>query len=273
MKTVLKTIAASAFAAALLGIATQAGAVLITVAEEGGWTGSDNGNDSFTGAPADNLPGVPGPASPPHFTTAGWFANSSPKSTLSLNFFSDTLDVPANGTPINYLIATLQQTNAVILPTEANPPLVGGFYKHTLDFAAVFAISSGGVDLFTDTPTGTVTHTETSNVLSINPGCVSQDASLNAAGSQCDDIYSFTLSLEDPVPFEIDGVTYTFDFNVVPRVGTVIGADGRIYTPEGFDNAIDIIVTIQAVPEPGTLGLLGLALVGLGFAVRRNRTA
>ena len=47
MKTsTLKMLLASAFATTL-GVATQASAVLITAAEEGGWTGSNNLNDSF----------------------------------------------------------------------------------------------------------------------------------------------------------------------------------------------------------------------------------
>jgi hypothetical protein len=264
MRTVVKAIAATAFAA-LLGIATQASAVLITVAEEGGWTVSDNDNDSFSGAPADNVAGVDGTTG--RFTNAGWFANSDPKSQLILEFFSSTQDVPTNGTPVQFLIARISQDNQIIFLADSDPPVVSP-YIHTLAFAGEFRIISSEGEEFADSPTGSVTHTET-----MNSGGCTEDGSLNAAGSTCDDIYSFILSLAPPADFMIGDVTYTFGFSLAPSEGTVIGEDGRIYTPEGGDNFVDVLVTIQAVPEPGTLALLGLGLVGFGFAVRRGRTA
>jgi hypothetical protein len=270
MRTVVKAIAATAFAA-LLGIATQASAVLITVAEEGGWTGSDNANDSFTGTPADNHPGLAAPAGTS--TTAGWFANSDPKSGLILDFFGLTLDVPADGTPVNFLIARISQINEVIFPRDADPPIGTGPYIHTLDFAAEFRIlnaDAGDAVLFSDDPTGSVRHTETRNIASL---CLTQDASENAAGSICDDIYGFTLNLAPPIPFVIDGVTYGFGFAIAPGPGTVFGTDGRVYTPENSDNFIDVVVTIRAlVPEPGTLALFAVALIGLAFVGRRKRS-
>lgn len=59
---------------------------------------------------------------------------------------------------------------------------------------------------------------------------------------------------------------------------TVATADvcalGNLLTPTGatpFQSFDDVNFTISSVPEPATLGLLGLGLMGIGFAARRRK--
>ena len=267
--SILKKIAGATALIAAVGFASQASAKLITVSEIGGWTGSDSANDYFTGGVPAGSPGtVVG-------TVANWFTNSTPPSTLTIDFLTDTIDVPNNGMA-SALVATISQNNQVIQEIDSAPPETFP-YIHTLSFAANFTISdpdNGNAVLFSDNPTGTVRHTETLNQAPCGslaaPG---PDLSINAAGSTCDDIFSFDLTLNPIDQFMIGNVWYDAEFQIVPRAGIVIGADGRIYTPEGGQNFVDVFVKITGqthVPEPGMLALLGLGLAGIAFSRRRT---
>lgn len=271
------TFGLAAAAALTLGLSTQASAYVFNVAEEGGWTGSDNANDSFFGIPADNVPGVD--ATSGTNTTAAWFTDSDPKSELELLFFAGDIDVPDGGSA-SIKITTVTQNNVVIFENDSDPAEEFP-YTHTLDFSALFRITDNdgnpGNILFEDAGVnGSVTHVETLNRANVG-NCTDGGGlgvSLNLAGSGCDDLYAFTLNLAPPVPFFVDGRKYTFGFDIVPGPGIAVDpATGIIYTPEGGTNFVDVFLTISNVPAPATLALLGIGLAGLGFAGRRKAKA
>lgn len=66
----------------------------------------------------------------------------------------------------------------------------------------------------------------------------------------------------------LDLTTITFKANDVCGSGSLLGKGGANSPYESFDN---VDFTLRLVPEPGTLGLLGIALAGFGAASRRNK--
>ncbi len=105
----------------------------------------------------------------------------------------------------------------------------------------------------------------------------------NPTGSvvPCDDYFSFTSIGLAPVFFDdLDGNTWMAEFRLWnfdnSAFGDMPGYEDKIFTREGVESSLDVqifISQVSEVPEPATLGMFGLGLLGLGLAKRRKQNA
>lgn len=99
----------------------------------------------------------------------------------------------------------------------------------------------------------------------------------NPAGTVCDDWFRFTeLAASDPTSFSYGGQNYNVDItgfwdNFAP--GGVLRGDQLFFSGENLDNLGHVQFAVSAVPEPGSIALLGLGLAGLAVIRRRRSQA
>lgn len=106
-----------------------------------------------------------------------------------------------------------------------------------------------------------VDYTETLNAAPCSPP--------NPKGSTCDDIFTYAPIAIDPTSFVYGGQTYNIDisgFWDAPAPGGAL--QGAYYSAEGGSSAGYVQMQI---PEPGTIALMGLGLIGLSVAATRRR--
>ena len=228
-------------------------APIFTFTEYGGFQGgqvpvADYSNPVVGGAGV--IPAVP------VFGTMSWNTGDSPQSSLVLTTVTGPAAVAANDWT---RISTLTHNN-VPISNSANwgPQNIWGRF--------VLTDNDGGPSVVEDDDSAVAINLiETVN----SAPC----AFPTPASSVCDDFFAYTAAgLGDLLFTANDGSDWKASFRFSNFVNSAqIG--NIIYTAEGTTSSVDIEVFLEqvsVVPEPATLGILGLGLLGLGMAKRRK---
>lgn len=93
----------------------------------------------------------------------------------------------------------------------------------------------------------------------------------NSAGSNCDDLFSFGPAAATDV-FEFEGETYRVTLSGFYDSEALDNLTGTFFSAEGGDR-IGFVGVVTHVPEPASIALLGLGLLGLGISRRRKHVA
>lgn len=254
----LKKAMAVGLFAATSGFAMQANAVpVFTFTEVAGFTGGMVPIATYVNQVINvNGPSDPSasPVAPAVYEEMNWVNGLDPKSSLLVDGTSGAL--PANvWTDISQLTH-----NNVIIPTATNwgPQDIWGRFIITDN-------NGGATERLDNNEPITISFVETANVTDC-PGP-------NPNGSHCDDIYTFTNVGLASLPFTAnDGSNWMVDFRLGGLDNAVV-IGNTVYTAESQTSHIHVQALVRQVPEPGTLALLGLGLLGLGFAKRRSQFA
>lgn len=200
------------------------------------------------------LVGFPGPSTVT-YSDMNWVNGFDPKSSMNLT----TVTGPAGLVEgVWSTISTLTHNNIVI-------PVAANWGPQDINARFIITDNDGAASVRLDSEDAiTINFTETPNV----PGCPGP----NPVGSHCDDFFSFTaIGLQSLYFTANDGSNWIVEFQLANLVNAFFDGVNTVYTAESQSSSLDVQARVLRVPEPGTLLLTGLALLGLGFSARRKQ--
>ncbi|BCB26565.1 hypothetical protein SKTS_14510 [Sulfurimicrobium lacus] len=250
LKTLQKALVAGVLAMTS-GYAMQASAApIFSFTEYGGFSPDVPAGVVYSGAVND-------PLSHPTtvYNTMSWVAGQTPQSSLVLSTVTGPAALPENTWTT---ISTLTHNN-IVIPSAFNwsgQDVWGRF---------IITDSNGGPSVRLDSDDAiTLSFVETPN----QAPCPSP----NPNGSTCDDHFTFTANGLNSLGFAAnDGSHWIADFRLANLVNAVL-ISSTVYTAEANSSHLDVQAMVRQVPEPATLTLMGLGLLGLGFAKRRRNS-
>lgn len=194
------------------------------------------------------------PAVTPVYGTMSWVTGLNPQSSLNLSTVTGPAALPfATWTTIS----TLTHNN-IVIPSSTNwgSQDIWGRFVLTDSNDGPAAVRLDSDDAIT------ISFVETLNATP----CLAP----NPLSSICDDHFTFTaIGLQSLLFNANDGSQWMAQFRLWDLTNaTQIG--NTVYTGEGVSSSLNVQVLVSQVPEPATLSLFGLGLLGLGFARRRQ---
>jgi len=269
-------------------MAASANASFLTIEAAGGFTEGTLGNGASATLSDAISPGI--------YSTVSWGLDAgNGLSSLVLEDFTVNVD----DVNVNYNVSTLTHNNFAINGGSSlwlASAQIFGLMNLTSDFddgnsGISTAFGSSAIALSFNTAVASIfsiDFTETYNQMGVIGNCtaIDNDGDDGTVGDHvnetaCDDYFDYSIenlgglpnTLPFAIPMHIDGNHYAMTvFATIDEAGTQLLPQDRFWTPEGQSSSIYTWVRLSRVPEPLTLGIMGLGLIGIG-AARRKRKA
>lgn len=203
------------------------------------------------------------------YTTLNWRVGSEPMSSLNV-LNNGAQELSNNGdTVLNNLF------------THQNNVIAGGEFSWTGTLQTQLMVMQDDGSAFGIVPLDSgIVMTDFSFFESANDGTCTDDPGngvINPELSNCDDFFTFSSqAFDEMVMMGNEWFRLFTSFDTTNATISSLNGENVIHTAEGVPSTFAISTNLERVihvPVPGTLGLLGLGLAGLGFAARKKQQA